>query len=215
VFSLVVLRRFSPPESFNTSGSIVNSVSELLSNQLSNWVSQVDENLEIDLDLSTLDEEAYNTFQLRLSYTFMNGRLRVTRDGTFYGNQENSSLNQQQNLYTIAGDWTVDYLLTADGKLKIKMYNRTNINPIILYETGSQNTMTAGVSISHTQSFNHLRDIWKSARARREENLQIEQESPEQEQETPDVKQENEQNQEGILKEDESAAESQKADATH
>jgi hypothetical protein len=171
VFSLVVLRRFSPPESFNTSGSIVNSVSELLSNQLSNWISQVDENLEIDLDLSTLDEEAYNTFQLRLSYTFMNGRLRITRDGTFYGSQDNSSLNANQNLASIAGDWTVDYLLTADGKLKVKMYNRTNINPI-LNTLVSQNSVTTGVSISHTQSFNELKDIWRSARAKREEDPQ-------------------------------------------
>lgn len=169
VFSLIVLRRFSPPESFNTSGSIVNSVSELLSNQLSNWISQVDENLEIDLDLSTLDEEAYNTFQLRLSYTFMNGRLRITRDGTFYGSQDNSALNSNQSLSSIAGDWTVDYLLTADGKLKVKMYNRTNINPI-LNTLGSQNSVTTGVSILHTQSFNSLKDIWRSARARREEN---------------------------------------------
>lgn len=169
VFSLVVLRRFSPlGESLNTSGSIVNSVSELLSNQLSYWISQVDENLEIDLDLSTLDEEAYNTFQLRLSYTFMNGRLRVTRDGTFYANQENTGINGNQNLASIAGDWTVDYLLTPDGKLKIKMYNRTNINPI-LNTLGSQNSVTTGVSISHTQSFNEIRDIWQSARRRREQ----------------------------------------------
>ena len=122
VFSLIILRRFSPPESFNTSGSIVNSVSELLSNQLANFVSQVDENLEIDVDLSTFDDAAYNTFQLRLSYTFLNGRLRVTRDGTFYGSQ-NSSIapnNTGNQVSAIAGDWTVDYLLTADGKLKIK-----------------------------------------------------------------------------------------------
>ena len=214
VFSLVVLRRFSSPESFNTSGSIVNSVSELLSNQLSNWISQVDENLEIDLDLSTLDEEAYNTFQLRLSYTFMNGRLRVTRDGTFYGNQQNSSLNQQQSLYSIAGDWTVDYLLTADGKLKVKMYNRTNINPIILNTIGDQNTMTAGVSISHTQSFNHIKDIWKSARARREENAEEKEEDPD-EQKEKDPVEENVIKQEGILKEDDSAAESKEANATY
>src|SRR5690606_4646581 len=170
VFSLVVLRKFSPLESaLNTSGSIVNSVSELLSNQLSNWISQVDENLEIDLDLSTLDEEAYSAFQLRLSYTFMSGRLRVTRDGTFCGNQNNNNLNNNQSLSRIAGDWTVDYLLTPDGKLKVKMYNRTNINPI-LNTLGSQNSVTTGVSISHTQSFNNLKDIWRSARARREQN---------------------------------------------
>ena len=173
VFSLIVLRRFSPEESFNTSGSIVNSVSELLSNQLSNWISQVDENLEIDVDLSTLDEEAYNTFQLRLSYTFMNGRLRVTRDGTFYGNQNNGAINNNQSLSSIAGDWTVDYLLTADGKLKVKMYNRTNINPI-LNTLGSQNSVTTGVSISHTQSFNNLKDIWRSARTKREKRTESE-----------------------------------------
>jgi hypothetical protein len=173
VFSLIVLRRFSPEESFNTSGSIVNSVSELLSNQLSNWISQVDENLEIDVDLSTLDEEAYNTFQLRLSYTFMNGRLRVTRDGTFYGNQNNGAINNNQSLSSIAGDWTVDYLLTADGKLKVKMYNRTNINPI-LNTLGSQNSVTTGVSISHTQSFNDLKDIWRSARTKREKRTESE-----------------------------------------
>lgn len=173
VFSLVVLRRFSPPESFNTSGSIVNSVSELLSNQLSNWISQVDENLEIDVDLSTLDEEAYNTFQLRLSYTFMNGRLRVTRDGTFYGSHNNSNINSNQSLSSIAGDWTVDYLLTPDGKLKVKMYNRTNINPI-LNTLGSQNSVTAGVSISHTQSFNDLKDLWRSSRAKRQRETDAE-----------------------------------------
>jgi hypothetical protein len=74
---------------------------------------------------------------------------------------------QQNNLATIAGDWTVDYLLTADGKLKVKMYNRTNINPIINSALGQQNAVTTGVSISHTQSFNELKDIWRSARNRR------------------------------------------------
>lgn len=171
VFSLVVLRRFSPlGESLNTSGSIANSVSELLSNQLSNFISQVDENLEIDVDLSTLDQEAYNTFQLRLSYTFLNGRLRVTRDGTFYGNnnQNNSIPVNQNSVSSIAGDWTVDYALTADGKFKVKMYNRTNVNPIF-NSIGSQNSITTGVSLSHTQTFNRLRDLWRSSRKRREE----------------------------------------------
>lgn len=170
VFSLIILRRFSPPESFNTSGSIVSSVSELLSNQLSNWMSQVDENLEIDVDLSTLDEAAFNTFQLRLSYTFLNGRLRVTRDGTFYGSQDGTNATSAQtNLSAITGDWTVDYLLTADGMLKVKMYNRTNINPI-LSSIGTSNAITTGVSLTHTQSFNELRDIWKAARNRRRKN---------------------------------------------
>jgi hypothetical protein len=174
VFSLIVLRRFSPPESFNTSGSIVNSVSEFLSNQLSNWMSQVDENLEVAVDLSTLDEAAFNTFQLRLSYTFLNGRLRVTRDGTFYGNQNGTNINNSQaNISSIAGDWTVDYLLTANGMLKIKMYNRTNINPI--NTINSNYPVTTGVSLTHTQTFNEIRDIWRAARNRKKKNPQPDQ----------------------------------------
>jgi len=160
VFSLIVLRRFSPPESFNTSGSVASSLSELLSNQLSYWMSQVDENLELDVDVASMDQNSFNTFQLRFSYTFLNGRLRVTGDGTYY-NQ--SQVSQTQATPTnLAGDWTVDYKLTADGKLRVKMYSRTNINPI---PTAAQQTyMTTGASIVHTQSFDELRDLFKSSR---------------------------------------------------
>jgi len=173
VFSLIVLRRFSPPESLNinTGRSFANSVSELLSNQLSNWASQVDENLEIDVDLSTFDDEAFHTFQLRLSYTTPNGRWRFTRDAqTFYGNQSGlANPDQQQNtLASLAGDWTVEYLLTADGIFRVKMYNRTNINPI-LNTIGAQNSVTTGASITHMQSFNELKDLWRAARNRRKQ----------------------------------------------
>jgi hypothetical protein len=167
-FSLIILRKFSPPDAFTTSasGSLYNSVSELLSNQLSYWLSQVDQNLEIDLDLGTLDQEAFNTFQLRMSYSFLSGRLRVTKDGSF-GNQTNRS-----ELSTIAGDWTVDYLLTPDGKFKVKMYSRSTVNQL----QSSLNTQTAGistgVSLLYTENFNEFRDLLRSARERRRRELE-------------------------------------------
>lgn len=176
VFSLIVLRRISAPESFDASGSVGNSVSELLSNQLSNWMSQVDENLQIDVDLGTFDENAFNTLQLRLSYTFLNGRLRVTGDGTFNNtstpttttpNPSNPGALPQANPSSVAGDWTVDYKLTADGKLRIKMYSRTNTNTV-LSSVNNQSTITTGASIIHTQSFNELKDLWRSTRKKRE-----------------------------------------------
>lgn len=180
VFSLIILRRFSPADAFNTSGSIVNSVSEFLSNQLSNWITQVDENLEIDVDLGTMDAEAFNTFQLRLSYSFFNGRLRITRDGTFYSNQNNTAgtSNSQSNLSGLAGDWTVDYMLTADGKFRAKMYNRTNVNPI-LNNLGTQNSMTTGASLMYTQSFNEFRDLIR--RTRDKNRKEDDEEEPQQE----------------------------------
>lgn len=164
VFSLIVLRKFQPLESFNTSGTLYNSVSEVLSNQLSYWMSQVDENLEIDVDLGTMDQEAFNTFQLRLSYTFLNGRLRITRDGTF-GNTEYNETYNQNNVASVAGDWTVDYFLTADGKFKVKMYNRTNYNQ--LSTSVNNQYFTTGVSLQHVQSFNDFKDLIRVARRNR------------------------------------------------
>jgi hypothetical protein len=162
VFSLIILRRLSPPESFNTSGSVVSSLSELLSNQLSYWMSQVDENLEIDVDIASMDQESFNTFQLRFSYTFMNGRLRVTGDGTF-NNTSSQPTGTTGSPSSVAGDWALDYKLTADGKLRVKMYSRTNVNPI-LATSENQTAMTTGASIIHTQSFNELRDLFASSR---------------------------------------------------
>lgn len=170
VFSLIILRRLSPlNELISTSGSVTNSVSELLSNQLSYWMSQVDENLEVNVDLGALDAEAFNTFQLRLSYTFLNGRLRITRDGTFTNQNAANATNTNANTSALVGDWTVDYLLTADGKFKMRMYNRTNANNV-LNALNNQNNITTGISLQHTQNFNTLNDLWKSARKRKEEN---------------------------------------------
>lgn len=167
VFSLIVLRRFTPPESFSMSGSVANSVSELLSNQLSYWMSQVDENLEIDVNLGAMDQEAFNTFQLRLSYTLLNGRMRITGDGTF-NNQNTPATGQggQPGAFSsLAGDWTVEYLLTPDGKFKVKMYSRTNINQNAA-TLNNQNTITTGVSLSYTQNFNAIKDLIRSAHER-------------------------------------------------
>lgn len=175
VFSLIMLRKFSPAESFNTSGSLVSSVSELFSNQLSYWMSQVDNNLEIDLDLSSMDQESFNAFQLRLSYTLLNGRLRITRDGTFgnqgstsntTGNTGTNAPSNQGSFSSAVGDWTVDYLLTADGKFKVKMYSRTNVNPLNNTNLNAQNAITTGVSLLYTQSFNQLKDLWKRNKAK-------------------------------------------------
>jgi len=180
VFSLIMLRRLSPPDAFSTSGSLYNSVSELLSNQLSYWLTQVDQNLEINIDLGSLDQEAFNTFQLRLSYSFLNGRLRITRDGTF-SNQYN-----QSEVASMLGDWTVDYLLTSDGKFKVKMYSRSNFNSIT-NTLGTQSAITTGISLLHTQSFNQVKDLLKSARDKRKEEQEneISEEAILEENETP------------------------------
>lgn len=163
VFSLLILRQFSELNSFSSSGTIGSSVSEFISNQLSYWISQVDENLTIDMDLGKLDPDALNTFQLRVSYAFMDGKLIVTRDGGF------TEPDNEVSVGSIAGDWTLEYLVSEDGKLRVKLFNKTNYNQMNS-ETGSdsQSLITGGFSLIYTTSFDKLSDLFKKKNKKKE-----------------------------------------------
>ncbi|MFN3404126.1 MAG: translocation/assembly module TamB domain-containing protein [Cytophagaceae bacterium] len=173
VFSLLVLRSFSD-DSFRGIGGSGGNLSELLSNQLSNWLSQVDQNLQIDIDLNTLDREALNTFQLRFSYSMLDGRLRISRDGSFQNVQNNQNTN---NFTSIAGEWTIEYLLTKEGQLRLKLYNKNNNNALL--RDFNQNMSTAGFSLMHTQSFNNVMELIK----KKKENPPIMENDPKEEEE--------------------------------
>lgn len=154
VFSLMIFRSFAPEGQFTESSSIsYSSFSDLVSNQLSSWLSQFDENLEVNVDISGLSQSALNNFQLRFSYTMLEGRLRLTRDGGF------TNAQNQTSAMSIAGDWTLEYMLTKDGILRAKMFHRTNQNLIL---TGlNNNNSTQGASFMHTQSFNKLSELFQ------------------------------------------------------
>ena len=155
VFSVLVLGGFAS-DNFKGSASPANNLSEMLSNQLSNWLSQVDDKLQIDLNLNSLDRNALNTFQMRLSYTLLDGRLRISRDGSF----QNSQNPNQTNISNIAGEWTVEYLLSPDGMFRLKLFNRINQN-ILINSAGGNSSSSAGFSVLHTQSFNSLKELVK------------------------------------------------------
>ena len=153
VFSLMVLKQLSSANAFASLGqSAGRSVSELLTNQLSSWMSQVDDKLEIGLDLNGLDADALKTFQLRLSYSFLNGRFRISRDGGF------TNVNNQTDASSLIGDWTLEYLVTKDGKVLLKMYHK---NAVTGYNAGGlANGSVAGVSLLYTRSFNSLSELF-------------------------------------------------------
>jgi hypothetical protein len=154
VFSLIMLRRFSPAGQFSGAGIGFSNLSQLISSQLNSLISQVDQNLEIDFDLATLDERALESFQLRVAYTFLDGRLRVMRDGGFTNLQGNADLN------SIAGDWQAEYHLTKDGRYVIRVYNRTNFYNS-LSSLNIKNPNTYGISLSQTLLFSSFRELFQ------------------------------------------------------
>jgi len=154
VFSLIALQRFSAENAFSSMGSSAGgSVSELLSNQLSGWLSQVDDRLEIGLDLGGFDSEALKTFQLRFSYSLLGGRMRITRDGGF------TNMENETDPASIIGNWTLEYLLTKNGQFKLKMYHK---NSTATFNAGLRNNSTTGTSILMTKSFNSPMDLFRN-----------------------------------------------------
>jgi hypothetical protein len=166
VLSLFLFRAFSPIENSgveNSSSLATGTISELLSNQFSNWLSSVNNNFEIQLDVNGLDANAINNLQLRLSYALLDGRLKVTRSGGF-SNGNNTTTS------SIAGDWYLEYRLTPDGKLWAKAFARNNQ----FYTTTLSNTQTStGASLFHTASFNSFADLWGGEKRRKRKQLEI------------------------------------------
>lgn len=170
VLSLIVFNRFSEQGIVNIGGRTASqNVSQLLSNQFSQLAAQLDENLEIDLDLADLTEEAFNTFQLRLSYTFLDGRLRVTREG---------GVTNLVDVNSIAGDWTAEYLLTPDGRYKVKVYSRNNYDLDQSLLTQSSANSTTGASVTQTTSFNSLKEFFGGVNKNRKKRQKKEETEP-------------------------------------
>ena len=154
VFSLLILRQLSPSNQLPTSGQIGqgfgNSVSEFISNQLSYWLNQVDDNLEVSVDLLGLDESAAETVELRLAYTFLEGRLRLAGASAV-----NNTQNQSSATNNIIGDMTFDYFLTEDGRLRLKIFRQNNP-----YNYANESSAEGGISLQYVKSFDKLRGLF-------------------------------------------------------
>jgi hypothetical protein len=175
VFSLLVFKRLSPTGEFalgNASGDALTTFSEFVSNQLSNWISQVDSNLEVDIGVSSgnIDPRTglrRNSAELntRIGYSFLEGRLRVSRESSL----SNTNTTGASSTAAAVGDWRAEYYLRPDGKLRLKLeYVTSGIN------YGSNYYATASASIVHTEQFDSFGELFRRRKLSR--RLQREQE---------------------------------------
>lgn len=166
VFSVIMTRNLSPEGQFSGVSTISSSLGNLLSSQLNSFIGQMDKNLEVNIDLATLDETALENFQLSVAYTFLDGRLRVSRDGGFTDNQG------QASAASVIGDWQAEYLLTDDGVYRLRVFNKNNYNTFTSLSL-TQNVLTYGASMTQNVSFNSLSDLFKKITGKTDEELII------------------------------------------
>lgn len=166
VFSVIMTQNFSPEGQFSGVASISSSLGSLLSSQLNSFIGQLDKNLEVNFDLASLDQNALENFQLSVAYTFLDGRLRVSRDGGFTDNQGNASAA------SVIGDWQAEYLVTEDGVYRLRVFNRNNYNTFTSLSL-TQNVISYGASVSQNVSFNSFSELFKKITGKRTSKLKI------------------------------------------
>ncbi|RDC63000.1 translocation/assembly module TamB domain-containing protein [Adhaeribacter pallidiroseus] len=178
VFNLLILKRLSDPANASQSNvsaqvdnalGLTSSLSQALSNQLGNLISQLDSNLEIDIGLDGFTGQQLNDLQLRLSYSFFKGRLRLSHEGGLpgsnYNNTDPTNPNYNPTNGEVPGSWRADIFMREDGKLRLKL--EYNILPYS-YTTFGQNTVSSlRGSILHTERFDSFSELFARRKLRR------------------------------------------------
>ncbi|MCC9166573.1 translocation/assembly module TamB domain-containing protein [Pontibacter harenae] len=174
VFSILVLRRLSPLGTFNTAGAgstaVGGSLGSLLSSQLGSFFNSLDPNLQVDIGLDGINEAALANLQVRLSYTFFEGRLRVTSQ-TGFGGYSNPVTGDNSNTSNYQGDWSIEYYITQSGELRGRL--EYNTIPRGLGTTRGTNSQQR-LSLLHTKRFDNLRELFGIDKRRRRRAIERE-----------------------------------------
>lgn len=151
VFSILLLNSFSPPEGgLQTSGTAGATSSELLANQLSNWMSHLSDKLQI-----SVSELNANNFELGLSRGFFSDR--VTIEGNVGVTSTDDAPGTEENTSRLVGDVKVEYKITKDGKLRAKVFNESNDDALVNQQNAKD---TQGVGIFYREEFNTWGEFW-------------------------------------------------------
>jgi hypothetical protein len=166
VGSLVILGQFTSQSSSGGVGTASGrTLGEFLSNQLSGYLSKIDENFKIDLNASELSSSSTQISAV-FSYT-LNERLKVVSNNRLDNRNQNSN-------YT--GEFIVEYMLSEDGQYKIKAYNRSSFGNNNL--TNATTANSTGVTFSSTHNFNSLKDLFKRKSKKKKEPLKLPENNP-------------------------------------
>ena len=130
ILSLLVMGRFYTPEYLRGSYEAQNpnlvgtTASELFSNQLSNWLSQISNDFDIGVNYRPGNQITDDEIELALSTQFFNDRVTVNGNISNNSNQTGTTTNNSNSSFV--GDFDVNVKLTNNGKLQLKAYNHSN-----------------------------------------------------------------------------------------
>lgn len=169
VFALLLLNRFIGENPFSSesggttaSGLARDSASKILSQQLNNFAGDLISGVEINFDLQSTEDyttgqkENKTDLNVGISKKLLNDRLKVTV-GSSFGLEGTQQTNQEAN--TIAGDVSLDYQITKDGRYKVRAY-RVNKYQVAL----QGQVVETGVAFILTIDYNKFRELFSKTK---------------------------------------------------
>jgi len=156
ILSLLVLGQFYTPDYLRGSYEASNpnlvgtTASELFSNQLSNWLSEISNNVDVGVNYRPGNQITDDEIQLALSTQIFNDRVTINGNIGNNGTQVATANNSD-----IVGDFDLNVKLTNNGKLQLKAYNHSNNN--IIYETSPY---TQGIGVTFRENYDSFDELW-------------------------------------------------------
>lgn len=162
--SILFLNKFSVPEDIKqTQGSALisnttnasSSLTEFLSKQLSDWVSSLGREVDLDINLNYTQGDAITPeqYNVLLQKKLLNDRIIIS---TNVGLGSGTSVNNTSG--NVVGEFNIEYLVSKDGNFRVKAFNKSNINNV--YRV-NQAPYTQGVGWFYRKDFDSFEELLK------------------------------------------------------
>lgn len=164
VFALLLLGRFTQEDPFETAGGSSNeavvrqSVSRILTDQLNKLASNLVKGVDLNIGLNS--DEDYSTgvaanrtdLTVGVSKSLLNDRLRVSVGSNF---QVEGPATTTQNTSNIAGDVSLDYQLTKNGRYRLRAYRVNQYEGVV-----EGQVVETGLTFIFTLDYDQFREIF-------------------------------------------------------
>jgi hypothetical protein len=166
VFALLLLGRFIQQNPFQSAGTSTDagtiarqSASKLLSDQLNQLAGSLVKGVDVTFDMNSDQDYSSGTatnqtdLNVKVSKSLFDDRIRVTVGSDF----QLQETNPGQNASNIAGDVSVDYKLSKDGRYMIRVYRNDQYQTVVQGQV-----VETGVSFILTFDYNVFRELFQN-----------------------------------------------------
>ena len=161
--SLLLMKSFGfSTGNTNLASSVSSSSLEVLTNQLSNMLSQISKDVDIGLNYRAGDALSSEELELALSTHFFNDRVTID------GNLGVTTAGTTENTNNLVGDITVDVKITPDGRFRVKAFNKAN-NPFDI--SASYATYKQGIGVYYRYEFDRFSELFRRQKKKPEDVL--------------------------------------------